>query len=369
VVIGAFRESSSAIGVNGDQTDNSASGSGAAYVFVRSASAWSQQAYVKASNTEAGDGFGVAAVSGGRWWGSPVSFQVKFVGQDGTPLNVPLMGIGPVSSRTVDLNPGATAVLEAPNVGALVQGWVEATVPAGVIGYGVFRQSAAGRADQEAVVLLTPVSSQVADLIFDDTGALSTAVAFLNAGSQPAPVTITAYGVDGVQLGSTLMVLNPRSKQAVVLKDLSAMTGMAGKRGRVHFAASVGAVAVLGLRFGAEAFTSLPVTHASEAATSASSFVNRKASIGIGRHKSLEVHVERVSDAIDKIEEADDLDGIQNVGVFQPVGPQYLQVLGSRPRGGASEFNSIVQQCAGKSIQRRRPVVGLDRRHQLVILY
>ena len=53
-------------GVNGDQSNNSAGPSGAAYVFVRDGTTWTQQAYLKASNTGAGDGFGVSvAVSGG----------------------------------------------------------------------------------------------------------------------------------------------------------------------------------------------------------------------------------------------------------------------------------------------------------------
>ncbi|MBN1537194.1 MAG: FG-GAP repeat protein, partial [Anaerolineales bacterium] len=58
VVVGARNEDSSATGVDGDQTDNSASNAGAAYVFVRSNGDWSQQAYLKASNTEADDRFG-----------------------------------------------------------------------------------------------------------------------------------------------------------------------------------------------------------------------------------------------------------------------------------------------------------------------
>lgn len=57
---GAVGESSSATGINGDQSDNSSDGSGAAYVFVRDAGVWSQQAYVKASNTDANDSFGIA---------------------------------------------------------------------------------------------------------------------------------------------------------------------------------------------------------------------------------------------------------------------------------------------------------------------
>ncbi len=66
VVVGAPGESSSATGINGNQADDSAGGSGAAYVFVRDADGiWSQQAYLKASNSEAGDSFGLSvAVSG-----------------------------------------------------------------------------------------------------------------------------------------------------------------------------------------------------------------------------------------------------------------------------------------------------------------
>lgn len=47
VVIGAPGESSSATTIDGDDSDNSAPFSGAAYVFLRSGTTWSQQAYVK----------------------------------------------------------------------------------------------------------------------------------------------------------------------------------------------------------------------------------------------------------------------------------------------------------------------------------
>ena len=65
VVVGAPHENSNATAVNGNQADNSAGDSGAAYVFTRSGTNWSQQAYLKASNTGAGDEFGIAvAISG-----------------------------------------------------------------------------------------------------------------------------------------------------------------------------------------------------------------------------------------------------------------------------------------------------------------
>lgn len=65
LVVGARAEDSASVGVNGVQQDNSAIGSGAAYVFVRSAGVWSQQAYIKASNTNEHDCFGSSvAISG-----------------------------------------------------------------------------------------------------------------------------------------------------------------------------------------------------------------------------------------------------------------------------------------------------------------
>lgn len=58
LAVGAPNEQSAALGVNGDQNDNSAHDAGAAYVFARSASQWSQQAYLKAVNTRPFDYFG-----------------------------------------------------------------------------------------------------------------------------------------------------------------------------------------------------------------------------------------------------------------------------------------------------------------------
>ena len=62
--MGAIGEDSAATGINGDESDNSATGAGAVYVFVRSDGMWSQQAYVKASNAGIGHYFGVAVSLG-----------------------------------------------------------------------------------------------------------------------------------------------------------------------------------------------------------------------------------------------------------------------------------------------------------------
>ncbi len=100
IVVGAVSEASSATGVNKGTTyeaDNSRAGAGAAYVFVRSGSAWSQQAYMKASNTDAADHFGLSVA----------------IGKDTVLVAAPWE-----KSKSNGVNPGATA--EADNSGIAV---------------------------------------------------------------------------------------------------------------------------------------------------------------------------------------------------------------------------------------------------------
>jgi trimeric autotransporter adhesin len=65
LAIGASREDSSALGVNGDETDNSAESSGAAYLFERQDGVWRQSVYLKASNAQQDDYFGARLVLSG----------------------------------------------------------------------------------------------------------------------------------------------------------------------------------------------------------------------------------------------------------------------------------------------------------------
>ena len=51
LAVGSSGEASSATGINGNQSDRSMPGAGAVYVFARAGAAWSQQAYLKSSNT------------------------------------------------------------------------------------------------------------------------------------------------------------------------------------------------------------------------------------------------------------------------------------------------------------------------------
>lgn len=85
LVVGAFGEDSDASGVNGDQSNNNDSGAGAAYVFVRNAEIWSQQAYLKASNPEYSDFFGEALSLSGD--GNTIAVGARFENSDASGIN------------------------------------------------------------------------------------------------------------------------------------------------------------------------------------------------------------------------------------------------------------------------------------------
>jgi hypothetical protein len=89
LAVGAPFESSSAVGINGDQTDNSNDEAGAAYLFTRdSESNWSQNAYVKASNTDANDWFGWSVALGTQTLVVGANFEdSSAIGIDGDQSN------------------------------------------------------------------------------------------------------------------------------------------------------------------------------------------------------------------------------------------------------------------------------------------
>jgi hypothetical protein len=60
LLVGAWAEDSAATRVDGNELDNRAAESGAAYLFHRVGTRWRQLAYLKAPNTDAGDFFGVS---------------------------------------------------------------------------------------------------------------------------------------------------------------------------------------------------------------------------------------------------------------------------------------------------------------------
>jgi len=197
---------------------------------------------------------------GGGWYSAvyftnankyQVSFAVSFVADDGTPLDVPGTG----SSTTVTLPPLATAIIEAPNAGSLTQGYVSTQLPPGVQSYGVFRQQ--GNTVQEAVAPLSSALTTSVVLTYDETQYV-TGIAIVNPGSQSDSVSVSAVDTNGKVVGTGQVLLPPYGKTETTLTNIRGLTGLAGKRGAVTFSAETGTVAVLGLRFNAGAFTSIP---------------------------------------------------------------------------------------------------------------
>lgn len=88
IVVGAVLERSSSTGVNSTPNEG-ASGAGAAYVFVRNGSTWSQQAYLKPTavgTTQAGDQFGnLVAISGDTIVVGAIGEDSASVGINSTP--------------------------------------------------------------------------------------------------------------------------------------------------------------------------------------------------------------------------------------------------------------------------------------------
>jgi len=116
LVVGAPREDGSAIGVNGEK-NNDANNSGAAYVFTRSGGIWSEIAYLKASNTDAEDGFGGAVSISGN------TIAVGAVNERGS-----VGGINPVSNNDI-LRTGAVYLFVDNGAGREPQATIKAAVP------------------------------------------------------------------------------------------------------------------------------------------------------------------------------------------------------------------------------------------------
>ncbi len=86
LAVGAYLEDSNATGINGDESNDDSSGSGAVYVFTRSSSGiWTQEAYIKASNTGSDDRFGQSIALNND--GNILVVSAGFEGSNATGIN------------------------------------------------------------------------------------------------------------------------------------------------------------------------------------------------------------------------------------------------------------------------------------------
>ncbi|MCH9688831.1 MAG: FG-GAP repeat protein, partial [Deltaproteobacteria bacterium] len=102
LAVSAWREDSHNTGINGSETGNSAADAGAVYVFTRDAmGTWSQQAYLKASNTDAIDRFGMTVDLSAD--GSTLAVSAAFEDSGG-------VGVNPIQDDNSVLESGAVYV-------------------------------------------------------------------------------------------------------------------------------------------------------------------------------------------------------------------------------------------------------------------
>ena len=118
VIIGAWFESSDSIGINADENNDLANQAGAAYVFTRSGTTWSQQAYLKASNTDAQDYFGISVA---------VSADTIAVGSPKESSNS--AGINGIQTNNLSNNSGAVYVFTRMGNTWIQQAYVKARFP------------------------------------------------------------------------------------------------------------------------------------------------------------------------------------------------------------------------------------------------
>jgi len=199
---------------------------------------------------------------GGGWYSAlyftnntslPVSFPVTFTTDGAAPMAVP--GVG--ASTQITVAPLGTAIIEAQNVGTLTEVYATFALPAGVTGYGVFRQSITGVPNQEAVVGFKDANATESSLTFDDTNYI-TSVAIVNPSNVAATVNITLWDNNGNMIGTSAVPVQPLSKTANVLRAYPGLAGIVGLRGLAQFSVTTGNVSVLGLRSNGPAITSIP---------------------------------------------------------------------------------------------------------------
>ncbi len=207
-------------------------------------------------------------VDGGSWKTSmyfvnlenhSVSFQVLFFNDNGDDMSVPVVGQGLVRGLNVSLETAGSIQFEtAGNAPSLTQGWalLSQSTSDSVGGMAVFRQSVAGRPDQEAVV---PIVSQYDNhfvLLFDNT-AFTTAIALVNPTTSDVAIPVNIRNQAGQIIDQRTIQLGAYSHRAFTLPDTWSST--AGRRGAIEFLTSGFGVGALGLRFNGSAFTSFHV--------------------------------------------------------------------------------------------------------------
>jgi hypothetical protein len=177
----------------------------------------------------------------------PAPYTLSFRSAYGSPVAIPLQGMGSVTSYSDVIPVGGSRIIETQGTASsLIQGWGEVVAAKSINGTAIFRQHAPGRVDTEGAVPLKSSSGNHFLVPFDNTLGFVTAMAMLNPdGVQSATVNVVFRDENGQQISTGSIVLGPGTRQAFVLP--SQFSGLANQRGVAEFTSPV-EISALGLR-------------------------------------------------------------------------------------------------------------------------
>jgi hypothetical protein len=195
----------------------------------------------------------------------PRSATLFFWSNNGNPLTLPVVGIGPTPGVNFTLAAHGVAIVETAGIHSVATqvGWasVISDFPDDIDGSAVFKNHISdGVADQEAAVPLTRIPESDFVLPFDNTAGFATGIALANPAGTPQTMssgTANALLIVRDEAGSTLLFTNIQIAQgnhlAFSLADQYPV--LANKRGSLEVqlvngtSGINGAIAALGLRF------------------------------------------------------------------------------------------------------------------------
>jgi hypothetical protein len=191
----------------------------------------------------------------------PVMFRLLFFADNGTDLNLPIVGVGTVISLTITLPTAGSIDIETSGASAgLSQGWaymLQQSASDSIGGFAIFSQHVPGFPDQEAAVPIVNQFDNHFVLIYDNT-AFATGIAIANASPLTSVVIpVNIRDLNGNIIDSKTISLGPDQHAAFVLS--SQWPSTAGRQGIIEFLVSGLGVGALGLGFNGSAFTSFPI--------------------------------------------------------------------------------------------------------------
>ncbi len=187
----------------------------------------------------------------------PAPFSVAFRDStSGTPLDVPLFGIGELPEYSDVIPAGAVRIVETQGQSiSLTQGWGEIVSSSPITGTVVYSQTDANGSVSEASMELSSPGADSFVLPFDNAGGLTTALGLLNQSSADMVTRVNLRGEDGRLLASRDLALSAESCQTFFLSSL--FPGADGIGGSIEFFGA--RLTAIGLRFSPSgSFASLP---------------------------------------------------------------------------------------------------------------